>query len=148
MEVYFMDDLTILNEIHKGVTMGMASLEEVAQKSSDEEFKETCPTIYDNLMQKAKGKDDNTNVKGPADTKPDQSEINMQKESAKQIVDDLMKAIEGFNDHDKMNEILQRIDNPIELEEVNRLLQQKERLKKAYMNGILEMEDFSEILRR
>lgn len=29
-------------------------------------------------------------------------------------------------------------------EEVNKLLQQKERLKKAYMNGILEMEDFSE----
>ena len=31
-----MDDLTILNEIHKGVTMGMASLEEVSKKSEDE----------------------------------------------------------------------------------------------------------------
>lgn len=27
-----MDDLTILNEIHKGVTMGMSSLEEVSKK--------------------------------------------------------------------------------------------------------------------
>ena len=30
-----MDDLTILNEIHKGVTMGMSSLEEIF-KNSDE----------------------------------------------------------------------------------------------------------------
>ena len=29
-----MDDLTILNEIHKGVTMGMSSLEHIAKKSS------------------------------------------------------------------------------------------------------------------
>ena len=29
-------------------------------------------------------------------------------------------------------------------EEIKKLQQQKERLKKAYMNGILEMEDFSE----
>ena len=29
-------------------------------------------------------------------------------------------------------------------EEIKKLLQQKDRLKKAYMNGILEMEDFSE----
>ena len=29
-------------------------------------------------------------------------------------------------------------------EEINKLQQQKDRLKKAYMNGILEMEDFSE----
>lgn len=27
-----MDDLTILNEIHKGVTMGMASLEHISEK--------------------------------------------------------------------------------------------------------------------
>lgn len=33
-----MDDLTILNEIHKGVTMGMSSLEEVSKKSQDGEF--------------------------------------------------------------------------------------------------------------
>ena len=29
-------------------------------------------------------------------------------------------------------------------EEIKKLQQQKDRLKKAYMNGILEMEDFSE----
>lgn len=46
-----MDDLTILNEIHKGVTMGMASLEEVAQKSSDEEFKDELSSQY-NTYQK------------------------------------------------------------------------------------------------
>ena len=34
-----MDDLTILNEIHKGVTMGMSSLEEIFKKSSDQNFK-------------------------------------------------------------------------------------------------------------
>ena len=34
-----MDDLTILNEIHKGVTTGMSSLEEISKKTSDEEFK-------------------------------------------------------------------------------------------------------------
>ena len=46
-----MDDLTILNEIHKGVTMGMASLEEIAQKSSDEEFKDELSSQY-NTYQK------------------------------------------------------------------------------------------------
>lgn len=35
-----MDDLTILNEIHKGVTMGMSSLEEVSKKTSDSNFKD------------------------------------------------------------------------------------------------------------
>lgn len=41
-----MDDLTILNEIHKGVTMGMSSLEEVAKKSSDTEFQDELSTQY------------------------------------------------------------------------------------------------------
>lgn len=41
-----MDDLTILNEIHKGVTMGMSSLEEVSKKSSDSEFKDELSTQY------------------------------------------------------------------------------------------------------
>lgn len=41
-----MDDLTILNEIHKGVTMGMSSLEEVSNKSSDNEFKSELSAQY------------------------------------------------------------------------------------------------------
>ena len=34
-----MDDLTILNEVHKGITMGMASLELISDKTQDEDFK-------------------------------------------------------------------------------------------------------------
>ena len=41
-----MDDLTILNEIHKGVTMGMSSLEEVSQKSSDSEFRDELSSQF------------------------------------------------------------------------------------------------------
>ena len=40
MEVYFMDDLTILNEIHKGVTTGMSSIETLSEKVGDPNFKE------------------------------------------------------------------------------------------------------------
>lgn len=45
-----MTDITILNEIHKGVTMGMASLEEVANKSTDKFFKDNLSYQY-NLYQ-------------------------------------------------------------------------------------------------
>lgn len=45
-----MTDITILNEIHKGVTMGMASLEEVANKSADKFFKDNLSYQY-NLYQ-------------------------------------------------------------------------------------------------
>lgn len=41
-----MDDLTILNEIHKGVTMGMSSLEEVAKKATDSNFKDELTTQF------------------------------------------------------------------------------------------------------
>lgn len=41
-----MDDLTILNEIHKGVTMGMSSLEDVAKKTSDSNFKDELTTQF------------------------------------------------------------------------------------------------------
>lgn len=41
-----MDDLTILNEIHKGITMGMSSLEDVAKKSSDPKFTDELSTQY------------------------------------------------------------------------------------------------------
>lgn len=34
-----MDDLTILNEVHKGITMGMASLELISDKTQDDEFR-------------------------------------------------------------------------------------------------------------
>lgn len=45
-----MDDLTILNEIHKGVTMGMSSLEEVSKKSSDENFKGNLSMQYNTYL--------------------------------------------------------------------------------------------------
>lgn len=35
-----MDDLTILNEVHKGVCMGKDSISMIAEKSSDEQFKD------------------------------------------------------------------------------------------------------------
>ncbi len=41
-----MDDLTILNELHKGVTMGMSSLEEVAKKATDSNFKDELTTQF------------------------------------------------------------------------------------------------------
>lgn len=41
-----MDDLTILNEIHKGVTMGMSSLEEVSKKTEDANFKDELTTQF------------------------------------------------------------------------------------------------------
>ena len=45
-----MDDLTILNEIHKGVTTGMSSLEEISKKTSDQEFKAELSTQYNNYQ--------------------------------------------------------------------------------------------------
>lgn len=45
-----MDDLTILNEIHKGVTTGMSSLEEISKKTSDEEFKAELSTQYNSYQ--------------------------------------------------------------------------------------------------
>ena len=41
-----MDDLTILNEIHKGVTMGMASIETISEKVGDPNFKENLSYQY------------------------------------------------------------------------------------------------------
>lgn len=41
-----MDDLTILNEIHKGVTMGMASLELVSEKTKDSSLKDDLSFQY------------------------------------------------------------------------------------------------------
>lgn len=45
-----MDDLTILNEIHKGVTMGMSSLEEVSKKSSDQTFRDNLSMQYNTYL--------------------------------------------------------------------------------------------------
>ncbi len=45
-----MDDLTILNEIHKGVTMGMASLEEISKKCEDKEFIDELSTQYNSYQ--------------------------------------------------------------------------------------------------
>ena len=41
-----MHDLTILNEIHKGVTMGMASLEQIADKTQDQDLKDDLSFQY------------------------------------------------------------------------------------------------------
>ena len=41
-----MDDLTILNEVHKGITMGMASLELISDKSEDPSFKDDLSYQY------------------------------------------------------------------------------------------------------
>lgn len=41
-----MDDLTILNEIHKGVTMGMASLELISDKAQDQDLKDDLSFQY------------------------------------------------------------------------------------------------------
>ena len=46
-----MDDLTILNEIHKGVTMGMDSIEKLSQKCSDEELKDDLSYQYNEYVQ-------------------------------------------------------------------------------------------------
>lgn len=51
--------------------------------------------------------------------------IQVQKESAKQITDELIKATKWINDQDKIQSALTRIDNPDELAEVNRLLEEK-----------------------
>ena len=41
-----MDDLTILNEVHKGITMGMASLELISDKTQDQNFKSDLSYQY------------------------------------------------------------------------------------------------------
>lgn len=46
-----MDDLTILNEIHKGITMGMDSLEEISKKSDDSEFRDELSYQYNTYLE-------------------------------------------------------------------------------------------------
>lgn len=41
-----MDDLTILNELHKGVTMGMSSLELVSEKAEDSDLRDDLSYQY------------------------------------------------------------------------------------------------------
>ncbi|MBR6723475.1 hypothetical protein IKL64_08480 [bacterium] len=48
-----------------------------------------------------------------------------QKESAKSIYNELMSAIDGWNDDDAIYKALKKIDNPTEMAEVERLLQAK-----------------------
>ena len=48
-----------------------------------------------------------------------------QKESAKSIYNELMSAIDGWNDDDDIYKALKKIDNPTEMAEVERLLQAK-----------------------
>lgn len=45
-----MNDLTILNEIHKGITMGMDSLENISKKTSDNEFRDDLSFQYDTYL--------------------------------------------------------------------------------------------------
>ena len=41
-----MDDLTILNELHKGITMGMNAIEDVSEKVSEPNFKDELSFQY------------------------------------------------------------------------------------------------------
>ena len=41
-----MDDLTILNELHKGITMGMSAIEEVSDKVSEQNFQDELSFQY------------------------------------------------------------------------------------------------------
>lgn len=41
-----MDDLTILNELHKGITMGMSAIEEVSNKVSEQSFQDELSFQY------------------------------------------------------------------------------------------------------
>lgn len=45
-----MNDLTILNEIHKGITIGMASLEHLSEKTSDANFKDDLSFQYNTYL--------------------------------------------------------------------------------------------------
>lgn len=49
-----MNDLTILNEIHKGVSMGMDSIAMVSEKSSDENFKDELTYQYNKYQETEK----------------------------------------------------------------------------------------------
>ena len=46
-----MDDLTILNEVHKGVCMGKDSISMVAEKSSDQNFKDELSYQYNRYQE-------------------------------------------------------------------------------------------------
>ena len=46
-----MDDLTILNEVHKGVSMGKDSISMVAEKSSDQNFKDELSYQYNRYQE-------------------------------------------------------------------------------------------------
>ncbi len=78
------------------------------------QFKEHCPTIYKEVCKKF-GKE----IEKTA------SEKQVLKNSAQQIVNDLIDAASGWNDVDKIKRTIAKIDTPEELEEVNRLLQAK-----------------------
>ncbi len=52
-----------------------------------------------------------------------QQNLKVQKQSAKQIVSDLKSAIKGLNDNNAIKKALNKIDNPDEMKEVNRLLE-------------------------
>lgn len=46
-----MDDLTILNEVHKGVCMGKDSISMVAEKSTDKQFKDELAYQYNKYQE-------------------------------------------------------------------------------------------------
>ena len=45
-----MDDLTILNELHKGITMGMSAIEEVSNKVSEQNFQDELSFQYNRYL--------------------------------------------------------------------------------------------------
>ena len=59
---------------------------------------------------------------------PAEEKIKILKQSAKQIVEELMKAVRGYNDIDRIKNAIARIGTPEELAEVNGLLQELRKL--------------------
>ena len=86
-------------------------------------YKVTAEQIKAKKEAEAKAEADRIAAENKA--KLDKENIALQKESAKQIYNDLMKAIDGINDDDDIYKALKQIDDPTEMAEVERLLQAK-----------------------
>ena len=86
-------------------------------------YKVTAEQIKAKKEAEAKAEADRIAAENKA--KLDKENIALQKESAKQIYNDLMEAIDGINDDDDIYKALKQIDDPTEMAEVERLLQAK-----------------------
>lgn len=68
-----MDDLTILNEMHKGITMGMESLENISNMTHDQEFNSVLSNQYNSFQLTLNNVNDKFNDIGEI---PDDTPIN------------------------------------------------------------------------